>query len=159
MGMLVTRRSSMPVWEDMDRLFERLWGSAPVETQPSNTLPVDIVEAENALHFTFSVPGAKPDDINLTVDEGVLTVSGEWSHTWESDEKAKVYRRETRSGKFTRSLRLPDTLDLEAVEASFDSGLLTVKIPRKEEVKAEPKRIQIRSAGGARAIEAEATSN
>ncbi len=144
MGMLVTRRSQ-PVWEDMDRLFERLWGNPPAGG-PANSLAADIVEVDNALQFVFALPGAKPEDINLTVEEGILTVSGDWSHAWESDETAKVYRREVRSGKFTRSLRLPDNLNTDAVEATFNNGLLTVKIPRQEEVKTEPKRIAIKSA-------------
>lgn len=159
MGMLVTRRSSMPLLEDMDRLFERLWGSAPAEAQLSTTLPVDIVEADNALHFTFAVAGAKPEDISLTIEDGVLTVSGEWSHGWESDPSAKVYRREVRSGKFTRSLRLPETLDLDSVEASFENGLLAVKIARQEEVKVEPKRIPIKGSSVNKVIEAESPSN
>jgi len=135
----------------MDRIFERLWGSAPASNAVTNTLPADIVEIDNALQFVFALPGAKPEDISLTVEDGVLTVTGEWSHGWESDENAKVYRREVRSGKFTRSLRLPEDLDLEAVDASFNHGLLTVKIPKQEEVKSEPKRIPIK---GSNVIEA-----
>lgn len=145
MGMLVTRRSQ-PIWDDMDRLFERLWGQAPAAATTANPLPTDIVEVDNALQFVFALPGAKPEEIDLTVEEGILTVTGEWAHNWESDENAKVYRREVRSGKFTRSLRLPDNLNVDAVEATFNHGLLTVKIPRQEEIKAEPKRIAIRNA-------------
>lgn len=145
MGMLVTRRTQ-PIIDDMDRLFERLWGQAPSFATTANPLPTDIVEIDNALQFVFALPGAKPEQIDLTVEEGVLTVSGEWAHNWESDPNAKVYRREVRSGKFTRSIRLPENLNTDAVEATFNNGLLTVKVPRQEEVKAEPKRIAIRNA-------------
>lgn len=157
MGMLVTRRS-MPHWEDMDRIFARLWGESPSAAAPVNALPADIVEVDNALQFVFSIPGAKSEDISLTVEEGVLTVSGEWNHSWESDENAKIYRREVKSGKFTRSLRLPEDLNLEAVEASFTNGLLTVTIPKQEEIKVEPKRIPIKG-GNVIASDAAAEAN
>lgn len=134
----------MPHWEDMDRLFERLWGSNQASAQPINSLAADIVEVDNTLQFVFALPGAKSEDIGLTIEEGVLTVTGEWNHAWEANETAKVYRRESRSGKFTRSLRLPEDVNLEAVEASFVNGLLTVTIPKQEEVKVEPKRIPIK---------------
>lgn len=132
---------------DMDRAFDALWGGslAPASVAAVGLVPVDIYEKEGALHFVASVPGIKPEDLEVTVENDLLSLKGAFSQTWESDEDAKVLRREMRSGSFGRSFQLPENLDLDNVDATFSHGIVTVKIPIKVEIKPEPKRIEIKT--------------
>ncbi|MBI5706900.1 MAG: Hsp20/alpha crystallin family protein [Armatimonadetes bacterium] len=132
---------------DVDRAFDALWGGslAPGNVASVGLVPVDIYEKEGALHFVASVPGIKPEELEVTVENDVLSLKGAFSQAWESDEDAKVHRREMRSGSFTRSFQLPENLDLDSVDATFSHGIVTVKIPIKVEVKPEPKRIEVKT--------------
>lgn len=139
-------------WEDMQRfadLMDRTFGSAGESSVQSNqasfTLPIDVYERDNKLFVRAAVPGVKPEDLEVTVDKGVLTIRGETKLETESNE-TKVYRREYRYGAFTRSLRLPQELDTESIDAEFDNGFVIVSIPRLIQQKPEPKRVQVRSA-------------
>ena len=134
-------------FEDMERFgefFDRLMGaSLPVRSNSAvQALPVDIFEQENALVFRAAVPGVNPEELEITIENNVLTFKGEVKQP-ELGENDKVYRRENAFGTFTRSLRLPENLDTEKVAASFAHGMVTVTFPRLIEVKPEPIRVPI----------------
>jgi HSP20 family protein len=123
-----------------NRSFDRAMADLFREGQPAVTVPVDSFETEDSLVIRATVPGLSPDQLELTVEKNILTLKGEFKGP-EIPEGAKVWRRESTAGEFQRSLRIPETFDMEKVNASFSHGILTVTIAKKEEVK--PTRIQI----------------
>ena len=101
----------------------------------------------------FDLPGIEADSIELTMEENVLTVSAQ--RTYEPEEEDQILVSERPQGTFSRQLFLGEGLDREAIAASYDQGVLTVKIPMAE--RAKPRRIEISGGGGPQVIEAETT--
>jgi HSP20 family protein len=105
------------------------------------TMPAEIVESADELSFAIEVPGLRPDDIELTIENNVLTVSGEK----QQQQTEHNYRlAERRYGRFSRSFRLPATVDTNRVHASCEHGVLTIRLPRAEAAK--PRRIPVSGA-------------
>ena len=97
--------------------------------------PMDVKEDDDAYTVQMEVPGVKQEDLNLTLQENVVTIRGQKAQRSEEDEGN--FRRIERSyGSFARSVRLPRVADTERIEASFDNGVLTVSVPKREEAKA-----------------------
>ena len=135
---------------EMNRLFNSLFDSP---TRPSSGevkrrwIPaMDLVEAGDHYVLHADLPGVSEQDINIELDAGVLKISGERNAS--STEEKNGYRRIERSyGSFSRSLTLPDGVDANAVEASYDNGVLEVRIPKPEQVK--PRKVTISVGAGA----------
>lgn len=125
-----------------DRLFESFWAPSQATAM---SVPLDVWEKDGHIFVRAAIPGIKPDEVDVSINENVLTISGETRAEFESNEDAKVYRREFRYGKFARSLRLPEEIDVDGVQAEFENGFVTVDIPRKEMPRPEPKRISVRA--------------
>lgn len=132
----------------MDRLFNDMlrdyWTDLPESEEMATRAwapPVDIRETESALHFTAELPGMSKDDVEITVENNVLTLSGE--RKFEKETKEETFHRVERSyGVFSRSFTLPATVQTDKVEAKFENGMLTISLPKAEESK--PKKIAIR---------------
>ncbi|GMQ76763.1 MAG: Hsp20/alpha crystallin family protein [Gammaproteobacteria bacterium] len=132
--------------DDVNQLFgESRFGSA-VEGDQSNivtsawTPAVDIKEEDERFVLKADIPGVDPKDIDVTMDDGVLTIKGERRH--ESEEEADGYKRVERScGTFYRRFSLPDSADAERVTAKGKDGVLEVYIPKHEKV--QPRRITV----------------
>jgi len=139
-----TRNEFPAIFDMFDRFFDSAWPGT-VSTPEAALMPLDIYEKDNKVYFQCAVPGIKPEEIEVSVDHNVLTIRGEAKHDW-ADESVKVYRREFRYGTVARSLRLPEGLDLESVEATFANGMVTVSIAKVEPLKTEPRRITVRPA-------------
>ena len=126
------------VRRQLDRIFDE-FSTGMDETWP---MPTDVVETNDELRFMLEVPGLKPEDIELTVENGVLTVTGEKQMERREGESEENYRLlERRYGRYTRSFRLPPTADTQRVQASCENGVLQIRLPRTEETK--PRRIRI----------------
>lgn len=127
---------------NMDRMFEDFFGS-PARWQADDAAfspRTDIQENENEISLTFEIPGMDKGDIKVSVVDGVLSVSGE--RKFKKEEKdANYLRSEIRTGSFSRSFTLPDTVDADQISADYKDGLLLVKLAKKEEVK--PKEIEV----------------
>jgi HSP20 family protein len=144
---------------EMNRLFSSFFdtptsrggnGSAARRWLPA----MDLVETGEHFVLKADLPGLTEADVNIEVENNVLTVSGE--RKTESEEKHEgFYRLERATGAFSRSLTLPEGIDADAVKATFDNGVLEVRIPTP--VQAKPRRVQI-GVGGAepRTIESDA---
>ena len=136
-------RDTVSLREAMDRLFEEsflrpdLFGGG--ET-PASALPLDMYETENDVVVKASVPGVKPEDIEVTVTGDLLTIKGEFKSE-EKTEKRNFIRQERRYGSFCRQLGLPTSVDSGKAEASFESGILTLTLPKVEAVK--PKTVRV----------------
>jgi HSP20 family protein len=119
--------------------FEGLGMEQPL-TEVNFLPPVDISEDEHNIVLLAEIPGVKPEDLNVTLENNVLTITG--NRKFKEEEKKENYHRiERRYGKFTRSFTLPATLDPENVNAVFENGILNITLPKKAEFK--PKQITI----------------
>lgn len=92
---------------------------------------VDVIEQNDAYHFHVMVPGVKKEDISLKVDDGVLRISGERKHITESDD-VKLHRIESTYGSFERKFRLPEDANEEGLSASYENGVLSIKVEKQE---------------------------
>lgn len=136
-------REMMQLRRSMDRIMDESLGNGSNWDEPMRwALPVDVVESEDAYFVKASLPGVKPDDINITYDNHILTLSTEIQAEEEKKEERYLLR-ERRYGSFTRSITLPNQVDASKIEASYDDGVLTLTLPKAEEMK--PRRIQIQN--------------
>jgi len=121
---------------------ERFFGDWPFEMRTRSLMPaINFVETSKEYIVRAELPGMKKDDISVTLDNGVLTISGERKSV--TDDKEASYRlHESRMGVFSRSLSLPRDADPDKVKAEFVDGVLILKIERNEDLK--PKQIKIK---------------
>ena len=101
-------------------------------------IPLDIVQEEDKYVVRASLPGIDPENIEVSVDQDVLTIKGRTEVEAEKHREDGNYMvRERRSGSFIRSLRLPDTVDADEAKPNFDNGVLTITLPKVESKKAK----------------------
>jgi HSP20 family protein len=132
-----------PFSREIDRVFDAFFGQT--DQARRWVPPVDLVEAEDHFVLKADLPGLAEEDVNIEVQDGSLTISGERKAEHEQREKG-WYRIERSFGRFSRSLSLPEGVDPDRIEASFNHGVLEVRIPKPEERK--PRRIEISSSNG-----------
>lgn len=103
-----------------------------VSTNHDSFVPsIDISESEDQFMISAELPGMKKDDIDISLENGRLSISGE--RNFEHEEKGKTYHRvETKYGSFNRSFQLPDYVDEESINASYNDGLLNITIDKEE---------------------------
>ena len=136
------------IQQEMNRLFNTFF-DAPATGAGNGgrrwVPAMDLVEAEDHFLLRADLPGMKEDDVAIELRDNALTISGERKAEHEQRERG-FYRLEREFGKFSRSLTLPEGIDPDAVQASFDHGVLEVRIPKPEQRK--PRRIEIKAANG-----------
>ncbi len=133
-----------PFAAEFDRLVQRTFGWADGNAGGrSAVLPMDVIRHENDVELRMDLPGADPESIEVTAERGVLTVSAKRTQEYGEGERAVVRERPT--GTFTRKVRLAETVDTEAIDASYDRGVLTIVLPLQE--KAKPRKIEIKRSG------------
>lgn len=134
----------------LNGIFSDFARTASGETESLNSgsfVPaVDIYEDAQKLALRLEVPGIKPEDVDIRVENNTLTVKGE--RTFSTEEKEQNYHRiERRYGSFVRSFTLPQTVDTENVKATAEHGVLSIELPKKAEAK--PKQIKVQVSAGA----------
>jgi HSP20 family protein len=131
---------------EMEQLFDSVGGSTGEASAGGGNIVaprMDISEDDQAFRVTAEMPGARPEDVEVIVEDDVLTIRAE--RTQERETTRRNYHLVERSvGVFQRSLRLPAPVDAAKVQASFDNGVLTVTIP-KDGSQARPRRVQVRT--------------
>lgn len=133
----------------MDRLFDegfsRPWRLLPESNGNgyAAAFPVDVSETDDEIEVKASLPGLNPDEVDITVHDGVLTIKGEHKDTAE-EKKRDFYRREIRYGTFHRAMTLPVSVDSDKAEAKYENGILTLTLPKSEANR--PKQIKVGSA-------------
>jgi HSP20 family protein len=141
--MLYRNSFSAPVFglrREIDRLFEDTFGRG--EGANSWTPAVDVRESDNELRLEVELPGINPEEVEVTADNGVLTVRGEKkTERKEGDEQSRYHVVERSYGMFTRSFQLPQGLDDSRIEADYNNGILSIHIPKA--ALPQPRKIQI----------------
>jgi HSP20 family protein len=135
----------------MDRLFEESFIQprfvAPLRESFTGRLPVDVVENPNELIVKASIPGMKPEDIEITVVGDSLTIKGT-AQSEVKQEKENFVVQERHFGSFRRTLNLPVAVQADKAHADFENGVLTLTLPKVEEIK--PKQIKVVARNGAK---------
>ena len=141
--MLYRTSLSAPVFglrREIDRLFEDTFGRG--DAMSAWTPAVDVSENEKELRLEIELPGINPNEVELTAENGVLTIRGEKrSERKEGDEESRYHMVERSYGSFMRSFQLPQGLDQTKIQASYNNGILSVHLPKT--ALPQPHRIQI----------------
>ena len=147
---------------EMNRLFSstfsRTGGENDQMMQGAWNPNVDIYENQNQIVIEAELPGMKPEDVDISIENNVLTIHGERKFE-KKDENDNFHRVERSYGSFTRSFTLPPTVSSENADAEFENGVLRLTLAKREEAK--PRRIEIKNKGGetqAKQINTEAKS-
>ena len=126
------------IFEDtLSRMGMRPWGRDGGQL----FVPVDLIETDENVLIMASLPGVRPEDVDISVKGNTMTISGEIKT--EEAEKGEVHFRERPTGSFRRSFSLPTGVNTDKVNATFENGVLRITVPKSEEVK--PKKIQIKT--------------
>jgi HSP20 family protein len=149
--------------QDFDALVRRTWGPAPaaaggraVSRTTAGYVPAVEMRADGAdVVITLELPGVDVErDVDIEVAEGRLTISGQRrDRNEERDEAGKVLVRELRYGSFRREFALPEGIAADQVEATYDRGLLEVRVRQVTKPAVPPQKVEIRTADGARTLE------
>ena len=142
----------------MDRLFEdsfvrpRTWAGSAAE---ASSLALDAHVTADELVVQAALPGVKPEDVDITIENGTLTIAAQ-SQSETRDENEQYLLQEIRRGSFVRSVTLPNGLEPDKATANFENGVLSLRIPRAEQVKPRTIKISPTSDGTARTLSGEA---
>ncbi len=128
----------------MDRVFdERLrptYRALNGEDLGRSDLAMDVAENSQEFVVTAAIPGVDPEDVNIEINDDVLTISGEFTQK-NKTEGEQYIRQELRYGSFQRSLRLPPTIDADKADAQFEHGVLRLALPKKPEARSRTLKI------------------
>jgi HSP20 family protein len=136
-------------FRELDRMAQQLFGTNGTTARPA-VMPMDAYRAGEQFVVQFDLPGVDPSSIDLDVERNVLTVKAERTPTYGDDVELQVAERPR--GVFSRQLFLGDTLDADRIEARYDAGVLTLRLPIAE--KAKPRKIEIAGGSQTRQIHA-----
>ncbi|MEX2598325.1 MAG: Hsp20/alpha crystallin family protein [Dehalococcoidia bacterium] len=132
----------------MQQMTDRLWRSSSAEGEAMEigawTMPLDIVENNDSIVVRAAVPGIDPQEIDVSVEDNILTISAERRSESEQQE-GRYLLQESAEGSFRRSVRLPNIIDGEQAESSCENGVLSITFPKQEQKKA--RRIEVKSGG------------
>jgi HSP20 family protein len=154
--MAITRWSYRNPWRDLDTLTNRLNqmfdDGFPTPSSGGSWAPaVNVEERPDELLLTAELPGMGHDDIELEVENNILTLRGEKTEELREEEGRRYHMWERRYGSFQRSFTLPRTVDADNIHAEFENGVLTVRMPKAPEAKS--RRIEIGAQSERQAIE------
>jgi HSP20 family protein len=150
--MTIIRRSGpfgdlLSLRQAMDRLFEESFGNPGTwQFGDGQLVPMDVVASDGEIVVEAILPGVKPDEVDITVEGNALTIAGDTTSATPQTEGGSVLLKEIRRGRFSRTLTLPDGLEPDKATATFEDGVLTLHIPKAEQVK--PRQIKITSGDG-----------
>ena len=145
--MVMQRWDPFAEMRSMENAMNRMWrglGQRPAESNGGEHwhIPLDVLEEGDDLVVHASLPGVEPSDIDVNVEDGVLTIDARTA-TESETEKGGYLLRERRTGSYHRALRLPDTVDEEKAASSYDKGVLTITFAKKEAKKARRLEVKV----------------
>ena len=136
--MLLTTRNNIARF--LNDVLPEFHGQAASGLSAAWVPPVDILEQADGIRIMAELPGVKPEDVKISVEDNVLTIQGAKQQVAEENTE-RVHRYERTYGAFERSFTLPPTVDASNIKATYDNGVLTVTLPKVE--KAKPRQIQV----------------
>ena len=140
MSDVVTVRDAMERLFD-ERFLQPIW---PLYGEREATPALDLYSTQEAVIAKVALPGVKPEDVDVTIADDIVTIRGSYQEEKETTEAGYVHKELSR-GSFSRTFAVPTAVKAEAATASFNDGLLTVTLPKTEEVK--PKRVKVEVSG------------
>ena len=150
--MTIIRRTPSPfgdllsLRQAMDRLFEESFVNPRTWSWGQGDLvPMDVYATDDDFVVEANLPGVKPEEVDITVEGNTLTIAGETRSSRKEEEGATILA-EIKRGRFTRTMSLPAGLEPDKAKATFEDGVLTLRIPKAEQVK--PRQIKITSGNG-----------
>lgn len=131
-------------FKEMDRFFEENDWFLPVISSSSliREPSIDLYQTEKDVIAEISLPDVNPEDVEVSVENGMLTVKGE-TEKKEEEKKKQYWRKEIYRGSFERSIRIPVEVEEDKIEARYQKGVLKVVMPKKESEKLQKKKIKI----------------
>jgi HSP20 family protein len=133
-------------FRDIDAWFDRMTGRTPNGQWP---MPMDAYKRDNDLWVDIDLPGVSANSLDINVERNVLTVSAQ--RDWDRKDGDQVYLAERHRGTFRRQVHLGDGLDADRIEATYNDGVLTLRIPVAET--AQPKKVRVLTGGTSKAID------
>ena len=142
---MTTLKFNQPTLKTLDSFLDNLLSDLPVSNSNNsmNFPAVNICETNDNYELEFNVPGRKKEDFKITVDKNILTVSFEKTEE-QKEEKKQFIKREFITQSFKRSFTLDEKIDAEKIDAKYESGILMLTLPKKEELKVVPKEISVK---------------
>ena len=138
--MVLRRWEPLRELRTMEDTINRLWrgygGESANPTVEGWSVPLDVVREGDKIMVHASLPGVDPENIDVSVEDSVLTIKAT-THADVEREEGEYLMRERRTGSFHRALRLPDTVDTERIQPGYKNGVLTITIPKAESKKAK----------------------
>ena len=132
--------------DTMDRMWRRMGSTSRAGADNSEmeswAVPLDVTQKGETTVIRASMPGVSPDDLEVSIEDNVLTIKGQTASEHQ-DESETYLMRERRTGSFYRALRLPDSVDAEGVEPRYENGVLTITVPKAEAKKARRLEVQV----------------
>jgi HSP20 family protein len=125
----------------MERLWDLNAGTRPITSGGTWSPAVDLFDMEDKLLAHIELPGLSKEEIEISYQEGVLTVSGERKPEFAEGKQPETYRSERCTGKFQRSISLPFPIQADRIHATYKNGVLTVNLPKSEEAK--PRKVEV----------------
>jgi HSP20 family protein len=135
------RRSPWGLFSDFDEVFDEFWRPARRDSGGAFAPAVDVTEKADAYHIRADLPGVKKEDLDITFQDGVLSINAETQQEKKEEKDGRVIRQERRYGKFIRSMRLGDAVNPDKIKADYKDGVLDLVVPKAEAVK--PKKIEV----------------
>ena len=146
---------NMTLWnpfKDVDDFFDRYNQTArralsidkDTLDMPDWSPSVDVEETDKEFQIKAEMPGVKKEDVHVSYDNGILTIKGEKREEKSEGKKGKKHRKECFYGSFSRSFTLPDSIKLEEIDASYKKGVLSLTLPKSEEVTSKSKEVEIK---------------
>jgi len=145
--MNIIKRPTNNLFVDPFDMFDDFFNSSfpSIHTNQRYSTAIDVSEDKKKITVEASIPGYDPDDINLEIDNGILTISGKSEvDNKEEDKDKKYYRRERSFGSFSRQIQLPSNVDEDKIKADHKNGTLTITIPKTDVVETKAKQIEIK---------------
>ncbi len=135
-------REALSLRRAVNRLFEQSFVRPTWSITGAALTPMDVLESEKGYEVKVQLPGVKPEDIELTVQENTLTLKGKYHSSNKEDKKGNWLIKETRSGSFGRSVTFAKPIDADKIDIGYEDGVLTVSVPYSEA--GLPKKISIK---------------
>jgi len=141
---MTTLKFNQPTLKTLDNFLDNLLNDLPVTKNTTMNFPaVNISETKDNYELEFNVPGRKKEDFKITVDKNILTVSFEKKEE-NKEENRQFIKREFITQSFKRSFTLDEKINADNINAKYENGILSLTLPKKEEVKENPKEISVK---------------